>query len=331
MLKKSLFFISLFLTLIALGACTPQAAEQNQARTVDKITVNLKWLHNPQFAGFYIAQRNNFYTEANLEVTFVAGGPGIDEFATVKDGTAHFGIGDGDDLIREVSNGANLVAIGATYQQTPYVFMMLRTEAGVDPLQTADDWRGKRVTAAASDIQLLGVLTNFGLTFDDVQIMPNSFEVSPLIDGETDIMGAFITDRGITLIDNGYDVQFVHPEEYGTAIYEDVIFTSKDLADSNPDLVQRFMNASIRGWQFAIENPNVAVESVIAFDPSADAESTIKTWEATVPLVDDEGALLRVESRVFESMLSLMQSTGAITNVLAPETYFTNRFIENAN
>ena len=101
--------VSAFLWIAALAGCTPREGQRN----FDEVTVQLKWVHQAQFAGFYWAQEKGYYARENLKVHFREGGQGIDSAQSVISGEAAFGVITPEDVLIKRSQGAPLTAIAA--------------------------------------------------------------------------------------------------------------------------------------------------------------------------------------------------------------------------
>lgn len=322
--------ILLSFTLVACGASGTDNDAETAEDEIVEITVQLSWTHNPQFVGFYLADRNGYYQEEGLNVVLNPSGPGQPSVVSIlDDGGADLIIGEGQEVIQNSIDGKGYIALGATYQQNPLVFLALRDEDGNDPMQTADDWRGQRISYGEGDLKMFGVLSTFGLTFDDVEHVPDTFTVAPLIDGDIKVLNAFITDRGRTLSEQGFDVQIMHSEDYGVLTYQEVIVTTSEYIEANPDVVEGFMRATLRGWQYAIENRDEAISAVVAFDSSQSPEAMGAIWDATLPLLGDSETLLEMDEAVFESTQNLMLELGFITETRDASSYFTNEYLQS--
>ena len=133
--------ILLSLALAALAACSP-----NPTPALTPITVQLVWTHQAQFAGFYAADQNGYYTDEGLAVTLLEGGATVDHWNAVLDGAAQFGIAGGDELILARSEGKPVRAIATIYRRSPTVFISLK-DAGIT---RPEDFAGKKVRAPAN-------------------------------------------------------------------------------------------------------------------------------------------------------------------------------------
>ncbi len=131
--------LSLLILLVVTGvtACKPQVIEQ----PLDEITVQLKWMHQSQFAGFYAADLNGYYEDENIKVSFIEGGPTVDMIAAVLDGSAQFAVAAADELIVDRANGREALAVATVYQISPQVFV---ADAG-SGITIPEDFRGKKI------------------------------------------------------------------------------------------------------------------------------------------------------------------------------------------
>jgi len=134
--KTSVFLAVLIAFSLVLTACGSGPTAEP-----DKVTVQFSWFPTVEFAGFYVADQLGYYTDENIEVNLVAGGPDIDPVSEVAAGNAQFGLAAGDSILRAKANGQDMMALGAIFRQSPMVVMAL-ADSGV---QRPQDLEGKTV------------------------------------------------------------------------------------------------------------------------------------------------------------------------------------------
>lgn len=324
--KAYLVGILLLVGLLFLAACDSEDEKSEETKRNAEITVQLKWSHNPQFAGFYAAQRLGYYDKENLNVTFIPGGPGVDVFAPIDNGAAQFAVTSGDFTIAQIVNEKKpYQIIGATYQISPAVYAKLITETS-PALDGADDWRGLRVMPVDTTILLVGILNSLGLTLDDIEIAEANFDLGQFVSGEAaDVRAMFVTSDVIALENAGNELQIFRPEDYGVQSYTDVIITNTESVDE--DIVKRFMRATLQGWQYAVANPDEIPGMVLEYTPTSELTSVQSNWEAAQPLFDDGKGVLRLEESVFQSMVSLMVQTGVLTDTPDLNQLYTTKYL----
>lgn len=259
---------SILLTLLLAGILAPCAAAQAKDDTTP-VRVQLKWYHSFQFAGYYAAELQGHYREAGLNVTLLEGAPDKEPIAAVLGGKAEFGV-QGPALLLARLNGKPVVAVAAIFQHSPYV-LLTRADSGiVTPSQLA----GKRmmISEGHSEFEIDAMLLREGVPLSSIQISPYSWRLQDLIDGKTDAIPAYITDEPFRLEQRGIKVNVISAVNYGIDFYGDTLFTSEEFAGENPDLVRRFRQASLRGWEYAMANHDALVEHILAL-PTASKDS----------------------------------------------------------
>jgi ABC-type nitrate/sulfonate/bicarbonate transport system substrate-binding protein len=325
--KVHLSLVFALIIVLVLSACGGDDDKKEETKRFDEVTVQLKWLHNPQFAGFYAADRLGYYTQERIRINLIPGGPNVDVITPVENGTAMFGIAGGDFVLRDIAQGNKpFKVIGATYQINPFVYVYLLGDEK-EPLETADDWRGLRIAPFDDNVILAGILSTLGLTLDDVEVVTDAeFALGQFINGEMDVRGVFRTNEVLALEAEGYQIQVIKPEDYGVLTYPDLIYMNTDKV--NDDLAKRFMKATLRGWEYVTQNPDKVLDLVLEYAPSSDKDITQRTWEASLPLFDASNGLLRLDENVMQSMVNLMVQTGMLTEAPDLDKLYTTEYLD---
>ncbi|MBZ0306748.1 MAG: ABC transporter substrate-binding protein, partial [Anaerolineae bacterium] len=194
-------------------------------------------------------------------------------------------------------------------------------------METTDDWRGRKISPFEDVIILAGILNHFDLTVDDVELITNAeFALNQFIEGVMDVRGIFRTNEVLTLEAEGYELQIFRPEDYEVLTYSDLIYMNTEKVES--DIAGRFMRATLRGWEYVIQNPDKVLDLVLEYAPSLDKDTTQRTWEASIPLFDDGKGLLRVDENVMQSMIDLMLQTGMLTQAPELNTLYTTEYLK---
>jgi NitT/TauT family transport system substrate-binding protein len=155
-------------------ACQSQPAETPPP---DPVTVQLKWIHQAQFAGFYLAQEKGYYAAENIDVIFIEGGPGIDVIDPVVLGKADFAVAAPERILLRRSEGQPIVAIATTYRHNPFVLVTM-ADSGIE---RPEDFAGKTVAVGNIDglAQFEAILSNLGLEPGAVNIVDYDFDLTP--------------------------------------------------------------------------------------------------------------------------------------------------------
>jgi NitT/TauT family transport system substrate-binding protein len=230
------------------------------AQELTKVSLRLKWLASSQFIGYYVAKDKGWYAEAGLDLTINPGGPNIIGENLVAAGTDTFGhAGGAASLLQARSKGLPLVGIAMMFQQTPYRFIA-RASSGIHSLE---DFKGKAVSTWFTGPQFLlqGLLRSKNIPLDEVHIQAQSASIVPFIEGQVQVATATTYDELPVLKREGVtDLVIFNPAEMGVNLPNEVIIVSETYRQSNPKTVQSFLDASLRGWAYALQNPEEAVD-----------------------------------------------------------------------
>jgi NitT/TauT family transport system substrate-binding protein len=313
----------LLLVTVILAACGPQEVE----RPPDEVAVQLKWVHQAQFAGFYVAQERNYYAEENIEVTLIEGGPEVDEVEQVAAGQADFGVGAPEDMLLLRSHGKPVVAIAVIYRRSPLAFVTLADSGITRPA----DFLGRTAAIAGADgeLQFEATMKKLGLDSHQVEVMPYIYDYAPFYNGDADITVGYSTGSLIRILQEGYQVNLIWPSDYGVHLYADTLITTDQLIAENPDLVTRFLRATLRGWREAIEDPEAAVAITLEYAREADAEIQTQMMEASVPLVhtgEDHIGWMRAE--VWDGMHDMLLEHGVLDEPVEVDEVYTIEFLQ---
>lgn len=250
-------FLRILILVLFLVGCHPSQVE---SKNMDKVTLQLRWNHQFQFAGFYAADWMGYYEDEGLDVEIRPGrkedGRVINAVDEVLEDRAHFGIGSIDVLLAE-RDSTSLCLIASIFQRsltTYYIDKGTPFNSIVDMTRLKVGRRKKDLL----DIELQSMLISEGIepnilplvdeheTFQPEDILQGKYDVIPGIAGG--IIEYYADKDGIYL-------KSIKPVDFGIDFYGDSIFTTKELSYTNPELVERFRRASIKGWQYALENP----------------------------------------------------------------------------
>ncbi|MHA6494379.1 ABC transporter substrate-binding protein [Pseudomonas borbori] len=230
------------------------------ALAAEKISLQLRWLHQFQFAGYYMAQEKGFYRQAGLDVEIRQGGPGIPKpIDTLLAGQVDFAVANSGVVIARMS-GKPIVALAAIMQSSPIVWIV---KADSD-IYTPQDLIGKRamLMPAPESTELLITLAREGVDAEQIQIEPTSFNPQDLIDGKTDAYSGYSSNEPFWLKQRNVDYRLINPREYGVNYYNDVLTTREAVLKERPEQVEAFVQASLAGWQYALENIEESVQVI---------------------------------------------------------------------
>lgn len=243
-MKKLTWLLSLFM----LAAVSCQAAPDPAPRPMEKVRLQLKWLHQFQFAGFYAALQQGYYQEAGLDVDILEALPHESAVDVVTRGEAEFGV-HGSDLVVEWAKGKPVRALAAIYQHSPMI-LLARQDKGIDSLH---DLANRRLLLGPDAAELAAYLKSEGVPYQ-LPHTHQSFDLKALLEGEVDAMPAYSTDEVFLMEQAGLAYSQFSPRAAGIDFYGDVLFTSEQELKQHPDRVRKFVEASLRGWYYALSH-----------------------------------------------------------------------------
>ncbi len=248
---------------------------QNEHR-LEKVRLQLKWIQQFNFAGYVAAVEKGFYREAGLDVELIEGKPGVNFFEEVLSGRAEYGI-EMSEILLERNKGKPLVVVAAIFQHSPQIFLM-REDSGI---KSPQDLIGRRVMWRFDSAAELGaMLKNEGVDYEDIEFIKLSWDINDLIDKKVDAVHAYITAQPFEMEQRGTAYTFLRPINYGVDFYGDCLFTSEKETREHPERVKAFRQASLRGWDYAMENPEELINILITkYGSNASRAFMLNEWE----------------------------------------------------
>lgn len=239
------------------------------AMAADKVSLRLKWLAQAQFAGYYVAKAKGFYEQAGLDMTINPGGPNLSVDTLVGSGNDTFGVAGGTEVVliaRE--KGLPLVCIGVGVQRTPYAYVTY-SDSGI---KTVKDFKGKKVATWFTGTQytLYSMLAHEGIKQSEVTIVPQSGSMAPFVEKQFDVAAATYYNELNTLKAQGLGdkLTLIKPDDYGVVVQQDTVVVNEKFRNEKPAAVQAFINASVKGWKYALQNRKEAIDIIMAAAPS---------------------------------------------------------------
>jgi two-component system sensor histidine kinase/response regulator len=228
------------------------------SQALDLVTLQLKWLHQFQFAGYYAALEKGFYRDAGLEVEIREGGPNVDAIDDVVNGGADFGVGTSGALIAR-ARGQQVVVLAAVFQHSPAILLVPRS-AGVASVFALQD-RLLMDTPGSEDIAAMLKLA--GVDYAKMPRVKHNGEPRDLVSGKADAMVAYSTNEPFVLEQLGVPYLAFSPRASGIDFYSDNLVTSEKQIETHPERVAAFRAASLKGWQYALSHKEEIVDLIL--------------------------------------------------------------------
>jgi class 3 adenylate cyclase/ABC-type nitrate/sulfonate/bicarbonate transport system substrate-binding protein len=228
------------------------------AAALDQVSMQLKWKHQFQFAGYYQALEQGFYRDAGLDVGIREGGPGIDVGEAVAGGKADYGVCNAS-VLREWSVGRRLVVLAAIFQHSPAIILVARRA----DITSVSDLRGRTLMDAPGSDEIAAMLTREGVDYDALPRVAHEGNPRDLLAGRADAMVAYSTNEPFVLDQLGAPYRIFSPDAYGIDFYGDNLCTSVTEVEAHPDRVAAFRTASLKGWAYALAHKEATVDLIL--------------------------------------------------------------------
>jgi diguanylate cyclase (GGDEF)-like protein/PAS domain S-box-containing protein len=225
----------------------------------EKVTLQLKWLHQFQFAGFYAAKEQGYYAQEGLDVDILERSPDKDKdiVKQVTSGEVDFAIGDSG-ISSYYARGEPIVALAAIFQHNPLVFIAKQSTGII----SCYEMQGKKVmfdSVGAGDAPLRAILLQAETNYT---LIKQSFNADDLINDKVDVISAYLSNEPFYFQEKSVKINIINPQSYGIDFYGDVLFTSQQQVNNHPERVEKFRRASLKGWQYALDHPEQLIQLI---------------------------------------------------------------------
>jgi NitT/TauT family transport system substrate-binding protein len=253
-------------TRIAAALAAGLIALSSAARAQDQVTFGTNWKAEAEHGGFYQAVATGIYDKYGLEVTIRPGGPQVNHAQLLAAGKIDFNMGANVfEAFNYVQNDIPMVAIAAIFQKDPQI-LMAHPDQGLESLA---DLEGRPILISQDARTTLWEWLKVKYRYSDDQIRPYTFNPAPFLADPAAIQQGYVTSEPFAVErEGGFTPKVFLLADAGYDTYSTTIETSWQLVNENPDLVQRFVNASLEGWySYLYGDPTPANELIKAHNP----------------------------------------------------------------
>ena len=243
------------------------------AHAADKVTIQLKWVTQAQFAGYYVAQEKGYYKAESLDVTIKPGGPDISTPQVIAGGGADVIVDWMPSALASREKGVALVNIAQIFNRSG-MMLTCRKDSGI---RSPSDFRGKTlgVWFYGNEYPFLSWMSQLGIPTkggsNGVTVLKQGFNVDPIFQKQAHCVSTMTYNEYWQVVDGGLspsELVVYKYEDQGVATLEDGLYVlEKNLSNSAfVNKMARFLRASIKGWEFAANNPDTAADIVLEND-----------------------------------------------------------------
>ena len=267
---KSRIYASAILLAIALSAFACKRPAENGGLT--KVILQADWYPQPEHGGFYTALVKSYYKDEGLDVDIESGSPYLSPYQRVAAGGAQFGMGASDRILESVADGQPLIAVAATMQHDPQGIMVRKNS----PVRTFADLNGHTVAVQAGSTWFRYLAVKYRLT--NVQEVPATMSVANFIADPNYIQQAFATSEPFFARQAGIETRVLLVSDAGFNPYR-VMFTTQSFLHQHPDVVAKFVRASVRGWREYLNDPSAAHAALLKLNPALSPQWMQFSWQ----------------------------------------------------
>ena len=307
------------------GAGRPRVAS---AQSSTQVAMQLGWFANSQMAGDFAAIGKGYFRDAGLDVTIVPGGPSIDPVGVVASGSVLVGnVASIGVLVAGRSRGVPLKAFASAFQRHPFAFFFLK-ESGI---KTPADFAGKTIGIQGTARPLLdAVLAKYQVPREKVNVMIIGGTTTPLLTKQADVVSGWVINYAQNLPIQGKSDHFLL-WDLGIRMYAYTYFTTDQVFATKKDMLTRYVAAAAKGWQYAKDHPDEAVDFVLKSTSGLDREMELPTWKVSIPYVTSEATRQQgwgyMDPQVWASLADTYHSLDQIPRKVTADEVMTNEIV----
>jgi NitT/TauT family transport system substrate-binding protein len=294
------------------------------------VMFQLNWMAGGPNAGFAAAVAEGYYKDVGLDVTLVQGNGSGNTAQLVANGRAQLAYADAVAVSQLIAKGAPMKIIATIYQSNPNAVMSLK-KTGV---KSVADLKGKKVGVPSGSSQttmLPLLLKSNNLKESDINMidMPVASMVPALLQGQVDAVLGSIDAYQIQAESQGAELDVYRFADHGVPTVSTSIFASNDYLKSNPDVVKKFVAASLKGWSFALDHPDQAIKDVKKVFPEVNEKLAAAELAAITPLFCSGGAkyIGKAEDALWVKSQDLLSEVKLLPAGQDPKTYYSNDYL----
>lgn len=319
-IKKIILLMSTLVAPLAFGAETTPAPKAEPR----KIEIYLNWKAEPEFGGLYAAHVEGIFTKNNLIGKIIEGGAGTPTIQMLANEKADFGIVSGDELLIARSRGANVIALFATFQDSPYAFMLHDSS----PIKTFDDlYQSKSTMAVIQGLPMISFL-NQKYPAHKIRYVPNSGGLATFIDDREFVQQCFLSSEPLQAAKKGIKTRTLKVSDTGYNPYTAVLAVSGEFLRKKPEIVKAVVDSVRQGWKSYLADPTRTNQRLLELNRAFDAETLIQVHNIEKQLIETpetqkNGIGTMTEER-WATLIKQLHSLKLIKTTLDPKDVFRN-------
>ncbi len=288
---------------------------------LEKVSVQLKWHHQFQFAGYYAALEKGYYKTEGLDVTLKDRDVSKNNVEQILEGESQYGIADSV-LFLYQAHQKPIVIIAPIFQHSPNVLITLKSSGIDSPYKLI----GKKIAMYPNDadgLPLLAMLHETGVLKKGFQRINTHFNINALNTKEVDAHHGYVTNEPFAMLQKGIETNIIHPQHFGVDLYGDMLFTTQNELKLHPKRVAAMKRATLRGWEYALSHKEEMINLIHnKYAPDKTLEQLRYEAEGIASVIDSTTIPLgTLDYGRFEYTQNLLKRHGLIDTSVALDKY----------
>lgn len=330
-------FVCVVSSILIVGACRDSSRRQageparpDSTAAVEGVSLRLKWVFDPGFAGEMVAAKRGFFRQRGIDVELKPGGFEADPVRLVASGADDFGVAGADAFLLARSRGVPIVAVAAGYLETPVVFYA-KQETGI---RRPGDFVGRRVgIQGGQDTETVysAVMRKAEVDRSRIREVPVKYDLTPFLAGQVDVWPGYAATQSYVLRERGIPFVTIVPRDFGIEYLGTVYFTTERMIVEKPQQVQAFVDGLIEGWTYTYAHPDSAIALISSYDPNALPEALVRANLADQrPFILPEGMRYAEYSLpAWQSLQEVLLREGLLSQPVDLASAVTTRFLNH--
>jgi NitT/TauT family transport system substrate-binding protein len=298
------------------------------AQASTPLAMQLGWFANAQMAGDFTALGKGYFKDVGLDVKIVPGGPSIDPVGVVASGSVPVGnVASIGVLVSGRSRGVPIKAFASAFQRHPFAFFFLR-ESGI---KTPADFAGKTIGIQGTARPLLdAVLAKYQVPRDKVNVIIIGGTTTPLLTKQADVVTGWVINYAQNLPIQGKSDHFLL-WDLGIRMYAYTYFTTDQAYGARKDVLTRYISAAAKGWSYAKDHPDEAVDFVMKSTSGLERDMELPTWKVSIPYISSDATRQQgwgyMDPQIWANLSDTYHSLDQIPRKVTPEEVMTNEIV----
>jgi NitT/TauT family transport system substrate-binding protein len=331
---KKIFFTAILIIVIAAGVSFWMLRQKSGP--LQEVNLKLKWIHQAQFAGNYVAVEKGFYAGEGLKVNLIPFSFENTALKSVAEGKDTFGITGASELVLAQARGVPIQAFAVIYKINPIVAYSLKSSGITKP----QDFIGKTIgiqkaaDGTNTDVEILyeAMMAKLGIDRNKIKEVIIGYDSKELLSGKTDVSTGYIINephKAMLILSDVSMINTILMADYGVNMYADVLFATEETIRSKPKLVQGFLRATLKGWQYAIEHEAEAVNMTLKYTSEKDKEHESYMLKTSIPLIlSSDSRLGWMEPKQWEQIQNILFEQKILPKRIAITNAYTMEFLQ---